>query len=180
MTKSMWRSLWLLRVWFAAAAAALVLASCGGGGGGGAGDDIRFLQPSTPAFQGTWQLTVSVDTGPESPPVAVDASAVPTSLQVARFTTSAIAQLVARTNFQGKVVSQSGTTITVTDPDTNYVLVIDSIAASNYQDCGTCQVGTVVSFNVVVNFTESGTFDGATVPANTDVMTLRFRYTRVG
>ena len=177
-TKSIWRSLWLLRVWFAATAAALMLASCGGGGGGGDGD-IRFVQPGTPTIQGNWQLTVSIDNGPESPPVAVPATAVPSSLQVARFTASAIAELFARTSFQGKTVSQSGTTITVTDPDTNYVLVINSITTSNFQGCGTCLVGTVVSFTVVVDFTESGTLDGVTVPTNTGTMTLRFRYTRI-
>lgn len=176
MTKSTWRHLFLWRGWLAVLA--LLLASCGGGGGGGSGQTLT-IDTANPPLQGNWQLTVSANNGPESAPVAVDASAVPTSSQVAQLTATAVAQLVARTSFQGYTVSQNGTTITVTDPDTNYVLVINSITTSDYQGCGTCLAGTTVSFTVVANFTESGTLDGTVIPPNTDNVTLRFRYRRV-
>jgi hypothetical protein len=179
-TKSIWRSLWLLRVWFAATAAALMLASCGGGGGGGGDGDIRFVQPATPTIQGNWQLTVTVDNGAESAPVPADAAAVPTAQEVAQLTTSAVAELFGRTNFQGFTVVQNGATIRVTRPvDTDYTLTVNSIAVSNFQDCGSCGVGTSVSFTVLMNFTESGTFTGQTIQPNTRAVTLRFRFTRV-
>lgn len=176
MTRSTWRNLFLWRSWLAVLA--LLLASCGGGGDGGSGQ-TRTIDVGNPAIQGNWQLTVSADNGPDSAPVPVDPSAVPSSTQVAQLTPSAVAQLVARTSFQGYTVAQNGTTITVTDPDTNYVLVINSITTSDYQGCGTCLAGTSVSFTVAVNFTESGTLDGVTIPPTTDNVTLRFRYTRI-
>lgn len=176
MTQSTWRHLFLWRSWLALLA--LLLASCGGGGGGGSGQTLTF-DTANPPLQGNWQLTVSANNGPESAAVPVDPSAVPSSSQVARLTTTAVAQLLARTSFQAYAVSQSGATITVTDPDTNYVLVIDGITTSDYQGCGACLAGSTVRFTVVANFTESGTLDGTVIPSSTGTVTLRFRYTRV-
>lgn len=172
-----WRFLssFQLRRWFAFVATVLLLAACGGGGDGGGSP----LFPGTPAFRGTWQLTVTVD-NVTSAPVEVQGSEVPTETMVGDLDTADIADLVGTTSFQTYTVSVNGSTITITDPDTNYVLVINSIAASNYQDCGNCFVGTRVAFDVSVNITESGTLDGQTLAAPvTSTTVVRFTYTRI-
>jgi hypothetical protein len=158
--------------WLAALLAALLVAACGGGGDGDG--------PATPGntIQGNWQLALSVG-GQSSAAVAVQASAVPSADAVANITTANVAQLFSSGAFQGFTVTVSGTTVTVTGPGTNYQLVINSIGASNYQGCGGCGPGSRVSFDVDMNYTESGTFDGTPVPPNTDSLSLSFGYTRL-
>jgi len=159
------------------AAMVFLLSACGGGGGGDGPGGTLF--PGTPAFRGTWQLAVTAD-GVTSAPVEVTGSDVPTEAEVEDLDAAAVAELVGTTSFQTYTVSVNGTTITITDPDTNYVLAINSIAAANYQDCGNCFVGTNVAFDVSVNITTSGRLDGNTLPAPvTSTIVIRFTYTRI-
>lgn len=167
----------VIRKWNAAvralamAVAVALLASCGGGGG----DDSP---PPAQVFTGNWELALTVD-GQSTPGVAVPASAVPTKQEVAQITTSHVAEVFASNVFSGYTVTVSGTTVTVTGPGTNYQLVVNSIAATNYQGCGACTVGAKVSYDVEMNYTESGTFDNQAVPLNTDSIKVTFTYTRV-
>lgn len=165
-----WRA--AVRALFMALAVAL-LASCGGGGGGG--DDSP---PPAQTVEGNWQLALTID-GQSTAGVAVPASAVPTQQQVSQITTANVAQVFASNAFSGYTVTVSGTTVTVTGPGTNYQLVVNSIAATNYQGCGACTVGAKVSYDVEMNYTESGTFDNQAVPVNTDSIKVTFTYTRV-
>lgn len=176
MTSSPSRFLLQLRTWLAVSLSALLLAGCGGGGE--EGGSRLFGPPGNATLQGTWQLSVEVD-GVLAAPVSVEASVVPTAEMVAQFDTAAAAQQVAIASFQGKVVTVSGSTLRVTDPDTNYVLVIDSFTVSDYQGCGSCGVGSSVSFTLTLAISESGVFDGLAVPAATGTMVVRFRYTRI-
>lgn len=146
-----------------------LLTSCGGGGGG----DSAPPQ----AITGDWQLALTVD-GQTSPGVAVAASAVPTEQQVSQITTANVAQVFASNVFSGYTVTVNGTLITVTGTNTSYQLTVNSIAASNYQGCGTCGVGTKVSYDVNMNYTETGLFDGQMVPTSTGSIKVTFTYTR--
>jgi hypothetical protein len=161
--------------WCLAAALALVLSACGGGGGGSDGQ-VRTISPATPALQGSWQLTISFDGTPRAP-VDLAAGDVPTQTAASEFTAAAVAELVART-FPNKTVTRTDSTITVTDPDTSYVLVINSVSVSGYEGCGSCGVGSAVSVTLGVGFSESGRFDGITVPARSFNATVTLRYQR--
>lgn len=157
------------------AALALNLAACGGGGGG-SDTQVSTISPATPALQGSWQLTISVDGTPRAP-TDLTAADVPTQTAANEFTAAGVAQLFALT-FPNKTVTRSGSTVTVTDPDTSYVLVVNSVSVSGYQGCGSCGVGSAVSVTLAVNFSEGGRFDGITVPARTFDATVTFRYQR--
>lgn len=170
------RAPWRLRSWMAAAAAALLLAGCGGGSADGPGQQ-QILAPANPGIQGAWQLAVTAnDVG--IAPVAVAAGNVPSAEDVNALDANAVAQIVGSTLFQGYSVSVSGNTVRVTDPDTNYVLVVNSFTTSNYQGCGACGVGSIVSYTLSVGFGESGVIDARNVPATTGTLVLRLRYTR--
>lgn len=175
MTSSPSRFLLQLRTWFAASVTALLLAGCGGGEEGGG---TLFGPPGNAVLRGTWQLSAEVD-GVASAPVDVDASVVPTANMVAEFDTATVAEQVGIVTFQGYTVTVSGSSIRVTDFDTDYVLVINSFSVSDYQGCGSCGVGSTVSFTLTVNTSEGGRLDGQTVPTAAGTMVVRLRYTRV-
>jgi hypothetical protein len=166
---------------FALVFVALVLAGCGGGGGnpgvtGGSSDGGGSVAPSLPPLQGTWQLTVVLPNGTSTAAVSVTASEVPTS--TSRLDAPAVARLIARTRFQAYTTTLNGSTIRVTDTDTDYVMTITSVSTSGFDGCGTCAVGTDISFTVGVEFTESGTFDGVSIPSRATSTELRVRYLR--
>lgn len=165
-----------LPLWFAAGCAALFLAGCGGGGDDGPG---RSLAPGGPSVQGTWVLTVSIGSTTHAP-VDVAATDVPSEDDVANLSAAAVAELTGTTVFQGYTVTVTGNSIHVTDPNTDYRLRINSLATANYRGCGDCRVGDEVTFDISVNFTESGLLDGTSVPLNTDTLVMHLRYRRTG
>jgi hypothetical protein len=146
------------------------LASCGGGGGG---DE----SPPVQTFTGNWSLSLTVD-GQGTPGVAVPASAVPTEQQASQVTTANIAQMFANHVFSGYTVTVNGTRATVTGTNTSYQLTVNSISATNYQGCGACATGSKVSYDVNMNYTETGMFDGQLVPTATGDIKVNFAYTR--
>jgi hypothetical protein len=156
-------------------ALALALAACGGGGGG-SDAQVHTISPATPAFQGNWQLTISIDGAPRAP-IDLAAADVPSQNSATEITAAGFAELMART-FPNKTVTRSGSAVTVTDPDTSYVLVVNSVSVTGYQGCGSCGVGSAVSVTLAVNFSESGRFDGVTVPARTFDAAVTLRYQR--
>lgn len=158
----------------ALACVTVLVVACGGGGGDAPAAETP---PPEPAFTGTWTLSLAIE-GDTSAPVAVPASAVPTATQVSQMTTASVAQLFASNTFQGMTVTVANSTATVTGPGTNYALVINSFQSAGYQGCGSCAAGSQVSFNVTMNYSESGVFQGEAVPANNDSVTITFRYTR--
>ena len=173
-----------LRTGVGAACVVLFLAACGGGGGragvtGGSGGSggTGGVQPSLPALQGTWQLTITQSNGVETAAVNVPASEVPRSAQL---DTAAVARLLAASRFQAYATTVSGNSIRVTDADTDYLMVINSVAAAGFEGCGTCGVGTDINFTLDVNFTESGLFDGVTIPSRVSSVELRVTYVRRG
>lgn len=170
-----------LRAWLGAACLALLVAACGGGGGspgtpgGGSGNGTGTVAPALPALLGIWQLTIT-NAGVTTAPVAVEAAAVPTSANA--FDNTGIARLLARSRFQNYTTGINGSTLRVTDADTDYTMVINSFTVSQFQGCGTCEVGTAITFTLNVNFNESGTFDGVLLPSRTTSIELQVRYVR--
>ena len=174
-----------LRACFGAACIALFLAGCGGGGGSagvtggsggtGGGTGGGGVQPSLPPLQGTWQLTITPSSGVTTAAVSVPASEVPTSSQL---DTTAVARLLARTRFQAYSTTVNGSSLRVTDEDTDYLMVINSVASADFDGCGTCAVGTDINFTLDVNFTESVVFDGVTIPSRVSSVELRVNYLR--
>jgi hypothetical protein len=173
-------SLTWLRALFGAACLVLLLVGCEGGGGnpgaqGGSGGG-GSVQPSNPPLEGSWEVTLTSG-ATTTQAVTVPAANVPTS--EAEVDTARIVRLLAAGRFAGYVTDISNNTLHVVDADTDYTMVINSVAVVNFSGCGNCTVGSVVSFDVTINFTESGTFDGAPIPTRTTSMTMQVRYRRI-
>lgn len=164
--------------WLFAFALLLALAACGGGGGGGGSGEIRTISPGGSTLQGTWNRTVTYD-GTQSATNSVGAASVPSVSDVAAFTTADVALLLVD-RFPGKSVTRSGSTLSVTDAatNTNFTLVVNSFVAADYVDCGTCTVGTSITFTITANITENGTFENQPISRTRNtVITLRFTRT---
>ena len=161
--------------WLFAFALLLALGACGGGGGGGGSGEIRTISPGGSTLQGTWSRTITYD-GTQSPSVSVAAASVPLESDVAAFTTANVALLLVNL-YPGKDVTPNGSTLTFSDSDTNLTLVVNSFVASNYVDCGTCTVGTFVTFTITANITENGTLDGQGI-SRTRPIVMGVRFTR--
>ena len=176
--RSWWqRTKGALRVAFVGVAIA-GLAACGGGGDDGAGDtDQPPPGVGSSPFQGAWQLAVSAE-GEMSGFVNVPVEAVPTAQEVEALSVADAAQMFGSAGFEGYTVTLNGATITVRGPGTNLVMTVTGIRAANYQGCGTCAIGTRVSFDLTMTFTQSGTVDGHAVPSGSQSATVRFVYRR--
>lgn len=175
-------SLSSVRAWIGAASVVLFLAACGGGGGsagvtGGSGGSGTggSVAPGVPTLQGTWQLTITPLNGVTTAAVTVGATEVSTTGQL---DAPAVARLLAQTRFQAYTTTVTGSSIRVVDPDTDYLMVVDSVTSSGFEGCGTCGVGTEITFTLSVNFTESGVFEGLTIPSRTTSTEVEVRYVR--
>lgn len=158
------------------AALLLVLAACGGGGGGGDGSAGRLFAPEV-ALQGSWQRTISFD-GQASASTVVAGADVPSESEAGAFTVATVAQLEAA-RFPDKTVTVTTNSLRATDPDTDFTVVVNSLTVTNFTGCGSCAVGTVVSFTITANLTESGRLDGVNVAATTRNSVLTVRYQRI-
>ena len=165
------------RTWRAAARALFMalalglLVSCGGGGGG---DDSAPLE-----LAGNWRV-ILVENGTTYNGGTVPASSVPTQEEVASLSTASFAQVFAATAYEAYTVTLNGATLTITGPGTNLTIVINSVAGSNYQGCGTpCGIGAVISYEVNIGFTANGTADNDPVAATTSESGVVGRYVRV-
>jgi hypothetical protein len=173
------------RSWFAAVLAAVFLVACGGGGGNpgtpggsaGGGTSGGSVAPSLPPLVGTWSVTVSYP-GNTTSPVTLPASAVPTSANAFASATD-VARLLAATRFQNHQSTINGSTLHVVDSDTDYTMTINSFSVSQFAGCGSCGVGTTITFVLTITYAESGTFDGAALASRTQTVDLTVRYTRV-
>ena len=166
--------------WLVMAVVCVVLAACEGGGGNpgtpGGSAGSGSVQPSNPPLEGNWEVTLTTG-ATTTQAVTVPAANVPTS--EAEVDTARILRLLAATRFAGYVTDIVNNTLHVVDADTDYTMVINSVSVVNFSGCGNCTVGSVVNFDVTINFTESGTFDGAPIPTRTTSMTMQVRYRRI-
>jgi hypothetical protein len=169
-----------LRAWAGMALACFFLAGCDGGGGnpgttsGTSGSDS--VQPANPPIEGRWQVSVTIG-GTPTAGVIVPAESVPTS--ESEVETTRLLRLLAETKFQGYITTVDTNTLRVVDADTDYTMVVNSVSVVDFSGCGNCGVGSNVSFQVTVNFTESGVFDGSPIPPRTASITMQVRYQRI-
>jgi hypothetical protein len=137
----------------------------------------NFNPGGSTGLQGTWHLTVEV--GSQSVDAAnVQGSSIPSAEKLAQATVASAGQVFV-TAYSGYTVSVNGNQVHVTGSNTDLTIVINSFSFSNYQGCGTCGVGTQVSYIMNMNFTQSGTLNGQTVPSTTSSAVTTFRYQRV-
>lgn len=167
-----------LTSWFAAACAALLLAACGGGGDDG--PPGPGLSPGRPALQGDWVLRVTVDSVTTAA-IDVPPASVPDAGDADALEPDDLAALIGATLYQGGyTVTVNGATVRVVDPDSDYVLTVDSVRVDDFEGCGSCVAGTSVTFRVTITFGEQGTLDGVFIAPDTDTEELFFSYERIG
>ena len=166
------------RRWFAAVLL-LALAGCGGGGGVSDVPAGRLFAPAD-ELQGNWQRTVTFD-GQATAATSVAGADVPSESEAAAFTTATVAQLEVL-RFPGKTVTVSANTVTVTDPDppvSNFTVQVNALVVTDYAGCRTCAVGSIVTFKITADLTESGLLDGAPPLPTPRSSVLLVRYQRV-
>lgn len=155
-----------LRSWrpYAAGLLLALVAGCGGGGG-----DSQLA--------GSWRLSTALG-GVTMPDTIVTGADVLSESEAAAFTVEQAAQVEAG-RFPGKTVSVSGDTVRATDPDTDFTVVVESVGLRSYEGCGTCAVGTTVTFDTTVVQRESGLLDGVPPPFAVYKSVLRMQYERI-
>lgn len=158
------------RTCFMTVLAAAAVAGCGGGDDGAA--------PPVSSSGPRWSLAMTLD-GDASAPVRVAGILAPTADSVGQLTAADLAQDLARI-FDGYDVTLNGGTVRVTGVDTDYTLIINSIAPAGYQGCGTCGAGTAVSYAVNATYVKSGTLAGQVIPAQSGTVVVGYRFTRQG
>lgn len=131
------------------------------------GDSTLIDTTGNYTLSGNWELKV-VASGQEIVVGTVPGAAVPPSSALAGVDlTVALGQTSGSTTFvqDGKTytITVSGNTSVLTGPQTNVTTVINSVSVTNYVGCGTCGVGSTVSFVYAANVTMSGTLDGMVV-----------------
>lgn len=142
------------------------------------GSAVVTVTPDTSGYAGTWNLTVLAE-GQSLPGGPVPGAAVPTAEMLALIDMAAVRQqLVGGYSQGGYTVSGNGSTVTITGPNTNFRMTINSFAFSGYQGCGACGIGSVVSYRLVASVTAGGTLDGQSVPTSTQDVSMTFRYVR--
>jgi hypothetical protein len=79
----------------------------------------------------------------------------------------------------GYTLTGTGNNWKLTNSNTNYTVIVNSFAVTNYTSCGACGVGSQVSFTVNSSFTEGGLWDGVQHPTTTINEAYTFRYVRI-
>lgn len=131
---------------------------------------------------GNWQQTTMVE-GQSFVGGIVPASAVPTAQILTQSTAATAATYLAPSSVTANgstyTVTSSGNTTTITGPGTNFTLTINSYSFSNFQDCGSCGVNSVVSVTMTANYTAGGMFDGQSIPTTTASYSATLTWKRV-
>jgi len=128
---------------------------------------------------GQWNISTVIE-GQSYSGGTVDGSAVPTSLPNITITSDqAYQQIISEYAGASFTTSISGNVITITGPSTNLTVTINAFSASNYAGCGSCGVGSTVSYSINYSFTYNGLDGGATV--NNEVLTgsITLRFQRI-
>ena len=123
----------------------------------------------TPPLSGTWRMFITaegqtIDTQTDFVGKDVPTAQTLSSFNANQFGFGTFLAPVAGVNY---TVTVNGNTTTITGPNTNYTVVINSFQVSNFQGCGACGVGSAVSFTIVINSTQGGLLDGFNQPTTT-------------
>lgn len=93
----------------------------------------------------------------------VDGSAVPASLpNVTISSDQAYQQIISSYAGASYTIVTNGNVITITGPGTNLTVTINAFSSGNYSGCGSCGVGSTVSYSINYSFTYNGTDAGET------------------
>ena len=129
---------------------------------------------------GKWSMTVTEDGTDYTAPDQVDGAAVPSSATIAGVNyNSVLAAANGTYTGEGFTVTTNGNTVTVVGPDINMTYTINNFTVSNYSGCGSCGVGSAVSFAYSYSITFSGTVSGQPISTTNLSGTASIRYVRV-
>lgn len=131
------------------------------------------------ALSGQWTMVVIVE-GTEVNVGTFAGSAVPSSSAIVDTDfEAAIGQAASSYSSDGYTVTGNGNTVTVVGPGTNLTITINTFSLANYTGCGSCGVGSTVSYSMNYSYTYNG-FDSTTTFNNLTLSgTSTVRYTRV-
>jgi hypothetical protein len=133
----------------------------------------------TPGLSGTWNFTLNVVGAGSVPVGAVPAASIPTAQDLAGATAQSVGQQFSSSfQVEGYTVTGTGNSVHITGLNTDYTLSVNSFSYSNYVSCGSCGVGTQISYNLSASITEGGTIDGYSYPTSTFSEDLQFVYQR--
>ena len=135
---------------------------------------------TTSGFSGNWRLTVSADSIPSFDAGLVPGSSVLTQAALANMTAEAAASAVipSRTSAAGYTVTSNGTTATMTGPNTNLTIRINTFSPANFVQTGTGAVGSRVSYTLNASYTYNGTLDGTAFNNTTFSTSIGYTFVR--
>ena len=109
---------------------------------------------------GQWEMILTVE-GQEFSAGNVDASVVPSTEVLAATDYNVVLSSAGGTyTSDGYTVTVNGNTVTTVGPNVNLTTVINNFTVTNYSGCGSCGVGSSVSFAYTYDYTFSGTAEG--------------------
>jgi len=133
----------------------------------------------TPTLTGTWNFSMNISGAGTFPVGAVPATSIPSAQDLASFTALSVGQQFASTfQVEGYTVSASGNGVRITGPNTDYTITVNSFSYTNYVSCGTCGVGTQISYKLTMSISQGGTLDGQNYPTETSNESVQFIYQR--
>lgn len=109
---------------------------------------------------GQWEMFVTVE-GQEFSAGTVDGSLVPATQVLAGTDYNVVLSSAGGTyTSEGYTVTVNGNTVTTVGPNVNLTTVINNFVVTNFTGCGSCGVGSAVSFAYTYDYTLSGTAEG--------------------
>jgi len=121
------------------------------------GSTILDTSDDGSGLTGQWNGTTVVE-GQTISLGTVDGSAVPASLpNVTISSDAAYQQIISSYAGASYTIVTNGNVITITGPGTNLTVTINAFSAGNYSGCGSCGVGSTVSYSINYSFTYNGT-----------------------
>ncbi|MGZ5786518.1 MAG: hypothetical protein ACXWJM_11410, partial [Ramlibacter sp.] len=133
----------------------------------------------TPTLSGTWNFSMYIAGYGSVPVGVVPAASIPSAQDLASASALSVGeQYAASYQVEGYTVTANGNSVRVTGLNTDYTITVGSFSYSNYVSCGSCGVGSQISFRLTASIAEGGTLDGQSYPTTTISEDLQFVYQR--
>jgi hypothetical protein len=127
---------------------------------------------------GQWEMFVTVE-GQEFSAGTVDGSVVPATEVLAATDYNVVLSSAGGTyTSEGYTVTVNGNSVTTVGPNVNLTTVINNFTINSYSGCGSCGVGSNVSFAYTYDYTFSGTAEGQSFNNLNFVGSAQVRYVR--
>lgn len=127
---------------------------------------------------GQWEMFVTVE-GQEFSAGLVDGSGVPaTEILAGTDYNTVLASAGGSYTSDGYTTTVNGNSVTTVGPNVNLTTTINSFNVNNYSGCGSCGVGSAVSFAYSYDYTLSGSVEGQTFTNMPFVGSAQVRYVR--